>query len=110
MTRQTKRTLRALANHYALRIKYASTSPKVSGFLDPSRASRTIVVNANKSKSEHAFTILHELAHFILHCVRSHRIRLPWYVTRRWKSKRMMHVSKLIKRIFFSKIHQGTPG
>lgn len=38
----------------------------VLGFLDPSRASRTIVVNANRFKRDYVFTI-------------SHRACLRWY-------------------------------
>ena len=100
MTRKTKLIVRAVAHHLRLRIKYVSTlSPKVAGFLDPSRASRTIVVNANKSKSDHVFTILHEIAHYILHYERSHRTRLPWYITRQWKSEPMIRFSKLLRRV-----------
>jgi hypothetical protein len=101
MTRKTKQFLRAFVGYFGLRIKYVSAmSPKVSGFLDPSAASRTIVVNANKSKSDHAFTIAHEIAHYILHYQRSHRLHLPWYLTRRWKNRRMMRFSKLTTRVF----------
>ena len=105
MTRKTKLTIRALAHHLRLRIKYASMTPKVAGFLDPSRASRTIVINANKSKSDHVFTILHEIAHFILHFERSHRIRLPSYLTRQWKSKPMMRFSQATKHLVSRKLN-----
>ncbi len=102
MTRKTKQLLRDFAGGHGLRIKYASgMSPKVSGFLDPSPASRTIVLNATKSKSDHAFTIAHEIGHYILHYRRSHRLHLPWYLTRQWKSRRMVRFSKLITRVFF---------
>jgi hypothetical protein len=102
MTRKTKQLLRDFAASFGLRIKYASgMSPKVSGFLDPSPASRTIVLNATKSKSDHAFTIAHEIGHFVLHCQRSHRIRLPWYLTRRWTHKRIAYSCKLLRRVFF---------
>jgi hypothetical protein len=100
MTRKTKLFIRALADHLRLRIKYVNDLPaKVPGFLDPSKASRTIVVNASKSKSDHAFTILHEVAHYILHYKRSHRTRLPWWLARKWKSKPMIRFSKTTKRI-----------
>jgi hypothetical protein len=102
MTRKTKLFLRGLAAHFGLRIKYVGAlSPKISGFLDPSPMSRTIVVNAAKSKSDHAFTIAHEIAHYILHCQRLHRFRLPWFLTRQWKSKKLRRVSKLTVRLYF---------
>ncbi len=106
MTRKTKQFLRSLTDYCGLRIKYVSDLPStVPGFLDPSKTSRTIVVNANKSKSDHAFTILHEIAHFILHYERSHRIRLPSYLTRHWKWRPMIRFSKLNKRIFSRKFN-----
>jgi hypothetical protein len=98
MTRKTKQFVRAIARHLGLRIKYANMIPKVAGFLDPSMASRTIVINANKSKSDHVFTILHEIAHYILHYERSHRMRLPWYLTHQWKSNPMIRLSRTTKR------------
>jgi hypothetical protein len=100
MTRKTKLLIRALADQFRLRIKYVNDLPaKVAGFLDPSKASHTIVVNATKSKSDHAFTILHEIAHYILHFQRSHQMRLPWYLTRQWKSQPMNRFSKTTKRL-----------
>jgi hypothetical protein len=106
MTRTTKLIVRALAAYCRLRIKYVSDLPAaVPGFLDPSKASHTIVVNANRSKSDHAFTILHEIAHYILHFERSHRTRLPWYLTRKWKSKRMNRLSKTIYRVVSRKLN-----
>jgi hypothetical protein len=105
MTRKTKQILRALAAYHELRIKYVSDLPdRVLGFLDPCKASRTIVVNANRSKSDHVFTILHEIAHHILHFERSHRTRPPWYLTRQWKSKRMARISKILQRVASRKI------
>jgi hypothetical protein len=102
MTQKTKQFLRQWTADLHLRIKYVSAmSPKVAGFLDPSAGSRTIVVNAGRSKSDHAFTIAHEIAHYILHYKRSHRIHLPWYLTRQWKPNFMIRFSKLIKRLVF---------
>jgi hypothetical protein len=107
MTKKIKQIIRMLAASHELRIKYVSDlPPKVPGFLDPSKASRTIVVNANKSKSDHVFTILHEIAHFILHFERSHRVRSPWYFTRQWKSKRVMRLAKLTSRVAWRKFNE----
>jgi hypothetical protein len=109
MTRKTKQIVRAYAAYNELRIKYVSDlPPAVPGFLDPSKASRTIVVNANRSKSDHVFTILHEIAHFILHFERSHRMRLPWYLTRQWKSKRMIRLSQILRRFVSRKLSKET--
>jgi len=105
MTRKTKQFVRAIAHHLRLRIKYANMIPKVAGFLDPSKASRTIVINATKSKSDHVFTILHEIAHYILHYERSHRMRLPWYLTRQWNANPMARFSKATKRLVSRKLN-----
>ena len=87
MNRTTKKTIRALVAHFGLRIKYVSTlTDKICGFLDPAKNSRTIIINGKKSKSENAFTIIHELAHYLLHYRRTHRSPAPWYWRRRWKS------------------------
>jgi hypothetical protein len=107
MTRKTKQIVRGLADYNDLRIKYVSDlPPTVPGFLDPSKASRTIVVNANRSKSDHVFTILHEIAHHVPHVERSHRARLPWYLTRQWKRQSPMVFSRTIKRAFFRRFDQ----
>jgi hypothetical protein len=100
MTRKTKLSLRRFAASLGLRIKYVSVLPhKICGFLDP--ASRTIIVNAKKSKSDHAFTIAHEIAHYVLHTQRLHRIKLPWYLKHQWKSPKMRRFSKLTARVYF---------
>jgi hypothetical protein len=107
MTRKTKLFTRALVDHCRLRIKYVNDlPPNVSGFLDPSKASRTIVLNANKSKCDHVFTIFHEIAHYVLHFQRSHQMRLPWWLTRKWKSKPMIRFKKTTKLIAFRKFNE----
>jgi len=99
MTKHTKLAIRALTSQLRLKVKYTGTLPgKVPGFLIFNGGSGTIVINATKSASDHAFTILHEIAHYILHCICSHQMRLPWYLTRQWKSNLMTRWSKTTKR------------
>jgi hypothetical protein len=99
MTRTTTATVRNLAAHFGLSIKYSNDLPdNVSGFLRPERAFRMIILNANKSESDHIFTILHEVAHYYLHVRRFHPKRMPWLLTRKWKSKRLRGYARLIKR------------
>jgi hypothetical protein len=100
MTLKTKLNVRAAADYYGLKIEYASNlSPKVAGLLVPIESPHTILVNANHSKSDHVFTILHEIGHYILHVERSHRVRLPWYLRRQWQSKRTIRFSRSLRRI-----------
>jgi hypothetical protein len=97
--------IRVLVDSYGLGIRYVTDlPPNVAGLLVPVQSPRTIVVNANGTKSDHAFTILHELAHFILHIERSHRTRFPSYLTRQWKSKRMIRFSKIFQRVVSRKM------
>lgn len=99
MTPQTELALRALAHHFGLTIEYVSNMPSgLRGFLSPIEAPDTIVVDATSSRSEQAFTIVHELAHYILHYERSHRTRLPSFLTQQWKSERMIRLSRIFNR------------
>jgi hypothetical protein len=105
MMRKIKPFLRTQAHYYGLVIRYVTDlPPNVPGLLVPAERPHTIVVNANRSKSDHAFTILHEIGHFILHYERSHRVRFPSYLTREWKSKRMIRFSKLLRYVVARKM------
>jgi hypothetical protein len=85
-----------LAAYFGLRIKYVGgLSPKVAGFM----IAKTIVINANKSKSDHAFTIAHEIGHYHLHCKQNYQMPFPRILKRQWKAKRMIRFSKLLNRV-----------
>jgi hypothetical protein len=66
MKRSTKNTLRAMAKHFGLTVKFVSYfGDDVHGKLLPRE--RRILINANKPRCEHTFTLLHELGHFVVH-------------------------------------------
>ncbi len=107
MRRKIKLFLRSQADYHGLAIRYANNlPPNVAGLLAPAEWPDTIVINANRTKNDHAFTILHEIGHFVLHYERSHRVRFPSYLTRKWKSKRMIRFSRLLRYVVARKMGQ----
>ena len=97
MNKRSATILRSLAEHIRVKIKYIGGMPDgFFGFADP--RSRTIVINANKPHDEHVFTILHELAHFVLHFDQPYRLFAPRWVERSYKSTFMVENTYKLKR------------
>ncbi|HTQ51006.1 MAG TPA: ImmA/IrrE family metallo-endopeptidase [Candidatus Acidoferrales bacterium] len=90
MTLQTEEQLIALAGHFDLEIKYVNDLPdNVPGILQAGAESGHIIVNARKSRSDQAFTIAHELAHYVMHLDRPPLYLVPRYLDHPWKPKFM---------------------
>jgi hypothetical protein len=98
MNKRTAKILRGLAEHIRVKIKYIGGMPDgFFGFADP--RSRIIAINANKPHDEHVFTILHELAHFLLHFDQPYRLLAPRWVDRPYKSTFMVENTYKLKRM-----------
>ena len=66
MKRRKKNVLREMARHLRLKVSFVSYfDDQTHGKLIP-REGR-ILINANKPRQEHIFTLLHEIGHFLLH-------------------------------------------
>jgi hypothetical protein len=81
----SKKVLREMARQLGLKIKFVHYfAENVHGKLLPNE--KRILINANKPRDEHVFTLLHEIAHYILHFKRKVNRRLcPWYLRLNWK-------------------------
>lgn len=108
MKRTTEQALARLAEtagYFDLLIEYVADLPdNVPGFLQPGPDPRFILVNASKSPSEQAFTIAHEIGHYVMHANRPIPAFLPWYLNIRWQSPSLSKFSsrarRWIRRVF----------
>ncbi len=82
---KTKNILRETAKQLCLKVRFVDHLPEnVYGKLLPRE--RRILINANKPRCEHVFTLLHEFAHYLLHFKRiKPRRHSPWYLNINWK-------------------------
>jgi hypothetical protein len=85
MKHRFKNTLRAMAKHLGLKVKYVS-------YLDAHTHGRLLVrekrilINAHKPRTEHVFTMLHEIGHFVVHHQKPHA-HCPWYFRKDWHNE-----------------------
>ena len=76
MKHQVKNTLRAMASHIGLKVKF------VDYFDDQTHGrllvrEKRILLNAHKPRIEHFFTILHEIGHYMVHHLTPRRTHHP---------------------------------
>jgi len=84
MKQKIKNTLRALTGHIGFKVKYVDYLPdNTHGMLLIKE--RRILLNARKPRSEHFFTILHEIGHFVVHHTIPPRDYCPRYLRKDWK-------------------------
>jgi hypothetical protein len=95
----TKKVLREMLRQLGIKAKFVHYfAENVHGKLLPSE--RRILINASKHRDEHVFTVLHEIAHYVLHFKRRANRRLcPWYLKINWKIDAVA--------AFFSKVRRG---
>jgi len=88
MTIHTDPKLKKFTDYLGLQIKYSTDlSDDVPGFLKFDSEPPYIVLNANKPRTDHALTIGHEIAHYVMHENRPRKFGLPWFVNYPWKWK-----------------------
>jgi hypothetical protein len=95
----TKKVLRKMLRQLGIKAKFVHyLAENVHGKLLPRE--KRILINANKPRDEHVFTLLHEIAHYLLHFKRRANRRLcPWYLKLNWKINAVA--------AFFSKVRRG---
>jgi hypothetical protein len=81
-------TIEDMPGYFGLQIEYRDDLPaNNAGYLDPAEEPQYIAVNRNLPHCEHAFTVAHELGHYVLHVGRKPRNFLPGYLNFAWQSK-----------------------
>ena len=82
---KTKNILRETAAQLCLKVRFVDYLPEnVYGKLLPRE--RRILINANKPRYEHVYTLLQEFGHYLLHFKRiKPRRHSPWYLNNNWK-------------------------
>jgi IrrE N-terminal-like domain len=93
----TKQALRVMTKQLRLKVKFVDYFPDdTHGRLIPRE--KRILVNARKPHYEHVFTILHEIAHYVLHVLKKNLLLMPWYLKRRWESASLAKMIRLLRR------------
>jgi hypothetical protein len=95
----TKNALRKTAKDLGLKVKFVDYLPEdIHGKLLPRE--RRILINANKPRCEHVYTLLHEFAHYLLHFkrIKPHR-HSPWYLNINWKSDAIARIAAKVRRL-----------
>jgi hypothetical protein len=95
---RTKNLLRDTAKHLGVKIKFVShLADDVHGKLLPRE--KRILINANKPRYEHVYTLLHEFAHYLLHFnKRAPRRHCPWYLKFNWKIDAIAEIASKLRR------------
>jgi hypothetical protein len=95
---RTKNILRDTAKHLGVKIKFVSyLADDVHGKLLPRE--KRILINANKPRYEHVYTLLHEFAHYLLHFKkRVPRRHCPWYLKFNWKIDAIARIASKLRR------------
>ena len=97
MKYRVKNTLRAMAAHFGLQVKFVDYfDGQTYGKLIVRE--RRILLNARKSRTEHIFTILHEIGHFAVHHQNQSRDYCPKYLRKDWKLASINEVCSHIRR------------
>lgn len=98
MKRKTKNILREMARHLGLKVVFVSyLTSGVQGILLPRE--KRILINAQKPRCEHVYTLLHEFGHFLVHFKKCAPHRLNrWYLNLDWKFEAMAAFASRLRR------------
>jgi hypothetical protein len=97
MKHRKKNILRELAKHLRLKVSFVSYfNDQTHGKLLP-REGR-ILINANKPRQEHIFTMLHEIGHFLLHFKNPPRKHHPRLLDITWNIEWLANFCSHIRR------------
>ena len=87
-----------MSKYIGIKVKFVDyLGDDVHGKLLPRE--KRILINARKPRTEHIFTLLHEIGHFLVHVKKTHTLRNPRFLEIHWKSERLAN--------FFSKVRRG---
>jgi hypothetical protein len=99
MKYRIKNTLREMAKHFSLKLRF------VDYFDDQTHGKllvreKRILLNARKSRIEHVFTILHELGHYVLHYLAPRKTYHPKIFESKWLGQLLPDFCRAIRRYF----------
>jgi len=95
MTSRQRFTVFDVAEDLCLEVRYTCELPaNVFGHLDPGPEPVYIAVNANTPECEQKFTIAHEIGHYLKHHNRTRLKPFNKFLSRSWKSPRMVHACR----------------
>jgi len=101
MTVQTDPKLKQFTDYFDLQVEYSAELPdKVPGFLKIEPDSACIVVNARKPSCDHALTIAHEMAHYVMHQDSPRKLPMPWFLDYPWKVPFVREAAQEVKTYF----------
>jgi hypothetical protein len=99
MKHRTKNTLRAMAEKIGLKVVFVSYfGDDVHGRLLVRE--KRILINAHKPRTEHIFTLLHEVGHYVQHVLQPNRKHHPRLCDVRWKIELLENLCKKLRRYF----------
>jgi IrrE N-terminal-like domain len=100
-----KNTLRELAKHIGLKVKFVTYLPDAAhGKLFPRE--KRILINAHKPRNEHIYTLLHEIGHFVTHFKNPTRKFHHRFFDLNWKAEWLAKICAQFRRslrYFFNK-------
>jgi hypothetical protein len=98
MKHKVKNVLRALSRHLGLKVKFVDyLGDQTHGKLLVRE--RRILINARKPRSEHVFTVLHEIGHYLLHVLNPHRRQIPRFFDIHWQNDLLAGFFSKIRRV-----------
>jgi hypothetical protein len=107
MSPPRKRTIEDFADYFGLKIEYRDDlPPSNAGFLDPCDEPQYIAVNSLLPNCEQAFTIAHELGHYVKHHNQPRHRHFPEVFDREYQSKKIAFVASRIRRFIYFKFNR----
>jgi len=98
MTAETDPKLKRFTDYFGLQVEYSTELPdKVSGLIKINPDSACIVLNAHKPRCDHALTIGHEMAHYVMHQDGGRKLPLPWFLDYPWKAPFVREATQEVK-------------
>ena len=99
MKHRTKNILRGIAKHLGLKVVFVSyLEDDVHGKLLPRE--KRILINAHKPRTEHVYTLLHEIGHYLMHFKSLPRKRHPRFFDIYWKAEWLATLCSKLRRYY----------
>ena len=96
------RNIEDMPGYFGLQIEYRDDlPPDNAGFLDDHDEPHYIAVNSNLPHCEQAFTIGHELGHYVKHHNRPRRRHFPAVLDREYQSQKVAYVASHTRRFVY---------
>lgn len=97
MKHRVKKTLREIVKYFGVKVKFVHYfDAETQGKLIPRE--KIILINAHQPRTEHIFTVLHEIGHYVLHVLNPNRRFHPRWCDLNWKGQFMVNLCSKIRR------------